>query len=65
MIVVATSGPDFDGPVKIRPPFQANYDGTVYLPGQTAQVPGLVARYWLDLGIAIAAPRPEAKGEKK
>jgi hypothetical protein len=57
--VTAVSGSPVDGPVKIVAPFLCSYNGVRYHPGDTADVSGIVARYWVDLG--YATPTRKAK----
>ena len=61
MNITAVSGSPLDAPVIITAPFRCSHAGVLYLPGQTANVPGLVARYWVDCGYATAASAPRTR----
>ncbi|OBF70496.1 hypothetical protein A5750_23275 [Mycobacterium sp. 852002-51613_SCH5001154] len=64
MAVTAVSGPEFDGPVKINPPFRCSHDGTLYRPGGVAHVPPVVAKCWIDSGYAAPADKPPRSRSK-
>jgi hypothetical protein len=51
--------------VTVLAPFQCVHGGTVYGPGQTAEVPDTVAREWVKHGWAERAEKPEPKSKSK
>jgi hypothetical protein len=46
--------------VTVIPPFQVSHDGTVYGPGEKAEVPDEMAEHWLALGY-VSTPKPPRK----
>ena len=50
--------------VTVNAPFQVVHDETVYVPGQTADVPDDVAQTWITAGWVSETPEPEKRAAK-
>jgi hypothetical protein len=50
--------------VSVNTPYQVVHEGTVYGPGQTADVPEEIAHKWIEAGWVSEAKEPEKRATK-
>jgi hypothetical protein len=49
--------------VRVLAPFQAVYEGTVYRPGDVAEIPLHIASMWLNYGWVTKEVTPDGKSD--